>query len=130
MQRTFLQVIETREQFLVGKPALSWLLGLLGNQARKHRRESARSARLREVADSVVDPEVEAASNELDAAIASVRQRLGEPCQEVLRLHLELGMNAKEIAARLQRLAGTVRTQLMCSLELLRRKLPADPLPA
>ncbi|MGK0156218.1 MAG: RNA polymerase sigma-70 factor (ECF subfamily) [Neolewinella sp.] len=122
LQRTFLQVIETREQFRIGQPALPWLMGLLGNQARKHRRE--RTALPREVSDKVVDPEVEAATNELGAAVQTVRERLGEPYQEVLRLHLELGLNAKEIASRLLRPAGTVRTQLMRALELLRRKLP------
>jgi hypothetical protein len=42
----------------------------------------------------------------------------------VLRLHLEEGLNGKEIAERLARPAGTVRTQLVRALEQLRRHLP------
>jgi RNA polymerase sigma-70 factor (ECF subfamily) len=124
LQRTFLQAIETRSQFRAGERVLPWLMGLLGNQARKQRRERDRAAALRQQSDRVVDPEVDAAASELDAAVRTVRQRLGEPYCDVLHLHLEHGLNAKEIAERLARPAGTVRTQLMRALELLRKKLP------
>jgi RNA polymerase sigma-70 factor (ECF subfamily) len=124
LQRTFLQAIETRQQFRAGERVLPWLMGLLGNQARKQRRERDRTAALRTQADRVADPEVDAAASELDAAVRAVRERLGEPYREVLALHLEQGLNAKEIAERLARPSGTVRTQLMRALELLRKKLP------
>jgi RNA polymerase sigma factor (sigma-70 family) len=124
LQRTFLQAIETRQQFRAGEPVLPWLMGLLGNQARKLRSERDRAAALRRQPDRVADPEVDAAARELDDAVRAVRERLGEPYGEVLRLHLEQGLNAKEIAAQLLRPAGTVRTQLMRALDLLRRKLP------
>ncbi|HZN39845.1 MAG TPA: sigma-70 family RNA polymerase sigma factor [Planctomycetota bacterium] len=124
LQRTFLQAIETRTQFEPGKPVLPWLMGLLGNQARKLRRDRDRAMALRPPADRVRDPEVEASARELEQAVGAVRDRLGEPYREVLRLHLEQGFDAKEIAERLGRPAGTVRTQLMRALDLLRRRLP------
>jgi RNA polymerase sigma-70 factor (ECF subfamily) len=124
LQRTFLQAIETRQQFRAGERVLPWLMGLLGNQARKLRSERDRAAALRRPPDRIADPETLAAARELDDAVRAVRERLGEPYGEVLRLHLEQGFNSKEIAAQLLRPAGTVRTQLMRALEQLRRRLP------
>ncbi len=124
LQRTFLQAIETREQFRIGEPVLPWLIGLLGNQTRKLRSERDRTAASRGLVDKVDDPEVAVASRELAGAVKAVSNRLGEPYRDVLLLHLESGLNAKEIAARLDRPAGTVRTQLVRALELLRRRLP------
>jgi RNA polymerase sigma-70 factor (ECF subfamily) len=124
LQRTFLQLIETREQFRVGEPVLPWMMGVLGNQAKKLRRERDRGAVVRQRPEPVVDPEVEAAARELDEAVRAVQQRLAAPYRDVLRLHLEQGLNSKVIAAQLDRPAGTVRTQLMRALEQLRRRLP------
>lgn len=124
LQRTFLQLIETRAQFRIGEPVLPWMIGLLGNQAHKLRRERERKADARAERERVVDPLVEAAARELDEAILAVQERLGDPYRDVLRLHLQQGLNAKEIAQRLQRPAGTVRTQLVRALEQLRRRLP------
>jgi len=124
LQRTFLQAIETRAQFDRGKPVLPWLMGLLGNQARKLRRDRDRATALRPPPDRVCDPEVEALARELEQTVGAVSDRLGEPYRDVLRLHLEQGLDAKEIAERLARPAGTVRTQLVRALDLLRRRLP------
>tara|TARA_R110002072_G_scaffold302990_1_gene490828 strand:- start:58116 stop:60686 length:2571 start_codon:yes stop_codon:yes gene_type:complete len=124
LQRTFLKAILTREQFRVGAPVLPWLMGLLGNEARRQRRERDRAAAVRPVQDRVADPEAVAFAREFADTVRSVGDRLGAPYDEVLRLHLEAGLNCKEIAARLERPPGTVRTQLMRALDLLRRRLP------
>ena len=124
LQRTFLKAIEARASFEPGRPVLPWLLGLLGNQARKLRDERQRSATVPASGDRVVDAVTEAATKELELAVVAVRDQLGAPYGDVLRLHLEEGLNAKEIAARLARPAGTVRTQLVRALEQLRRHLP------
>lgn len=124
LQRTFLQAIEARASFELGRPVLPWLLGLLGNQARKLRSERQRATVVPAAADRVVDAVAEAAAKELEHAVGAVRDRLGAPYSEVLRLHLEEGLNGKEIAERLARPAGTVRTQLVRALEQLRRHLP------
>ncbi len=124
LQRTFLQAIEARGSFEAGRPVLPWLLGLLGNQARKLRGERQRATVVPASADREVDAVAEVAAKELEHAVGAVRERLGAPYSEVLRLHLEEGLNGQEIAERLARPAGTVRTQLVRGLEQLRRHLP------
>lgn len=51
--------------------------------------------------------------------------RSPSPYGEVLTLHLEHGLSAKEIAAALRRPDGTVRTQVVRAMEFLRAALPA-----
>ncbi|MEQ1634610.1 MAG: RNA polymerase sigma factor, partial [Planctomycetota bacterium] len=121
VQRTFLAAIESREAFAGGR-AMPWLLGILGNHVRRLRRERARPAP--SLPQPTADPQALAAERELQTRMRSLRDELGEPYAEVLRLHLEEGHNAKEIAERLQRPAGTVRTQLMRGMELMRKRLP------
>lgn len=123
LQRTFMLAIVTRGKFEPGRPAVPWLLGLLSREVRRLRRERGRRPPPTSMA-AAPDPEAAAATAELTAAVRSVRAQLREPYRDVLQLHLEQGLNAREIAARLGRPAGTVRTQLMRALELLRRGLP------
>src|SRR5262245_60333783 len=124
VQRTFVQAIALRARFLRGGRALPWLLGLLANQAAKVRRERDRRPLQPARADDVVDPEVEVAARELTGAVRAAQQELPPQYRDVLTLHLEHGLDAKDIAAKLDRPAGTVRTQLVRALELLRRRLP------
>lgn len=121
VQRTFLAAIESREAFAGGR-AMPWLLGILGNHVRRLRKERART--LPAMAEPVADPRSLAAERELQERLRALREELGEPYAEVLRLHLEEGLDAKEIAERLQRPAGTVRTQVVRGMELVRRRLP------
>ena len=124
LQRTFLAAIETRARFAPGQPVLPWLMGILANEARHLRRERERKLAAAPPPPTR-DPEAEVAAGELDAAVRQIGAELGEPYRDVLSLHLQQGMNAKEIAERLQRPGGTVRTQLVRALELLRKKLPS-----
>ena len=125
LQRTFVQAIALRERFEAGRPVLPWLMGLMANQAHLLRRERQRREDAAPRVERVVDPEAEAVAHELQDAVRAVRARLGEPYRDVLELHLEQGLDAGEIAARLGRPAGTVRTQLVRALEMLRKKLPS-----
>src|SRR5262245_10220939 len=122
VQRTFLAAIEARSTFRGGARALPWLLGILANHARQLQRERRRNAPPAD--ERTVDPALEAAQRELHERLVSLRAELGAPYTDVVQLHLEQGLNAKEIAVRLQRPAGTVRTQLMRALALLRQRLP------
>lgn len=122
VQRTFLAVIESRAAYEPKGRALPWLIGILANHARRLRRERRRPASA--CAPATSDPSALAAERELDERLARLRADLGEPYGEVLRLHLEQGLSAKEIAQALQRPAGTVRTQLVRALALLRQRLP------
>ena len=125
LQRTFVAAIEGREKFDRRQRVLPWLCGIAVNLSRGVVRDRAR--RERAVGGGAVarDAAAEAADRELEENVVRLREELGTPYREVLELHLEQGLNAKEIGARLGRPAGTVRTQLVRALELLRRRLPS-----
>jgi len=123
VQRTFLAAIETRSAYDPQRRAVPWLLGILANHKKRLQRERQRPAAA-PVEEPTVDPALVAAQRELETTLTQLRADLGEPYREVLRLHLEQGLSAKEIAAQLARPAGTVRTQLVRALEQLRLRLP------
>ncbi len=130
LQATFLTAIEDRTSFANQRRVLPWLLGILTNHARNLRRERARRAALSGRAEPIADPMAAVRDAEFATLIADARQAIGTPYSEVLALHLEEGLNANEIAARLGRPAGTVRTQVARGLELLRQRLPASSVSA
>lgn len=128
LQRTFLSVIESRQRFDPTQRALPWLIGILGNHARKlqdkRRRDLDRAQTEAAAAAGEPDPATAAASAEFVAMVESMRRSIGAPYGELLDLHLGKGMLPGEIAAVLGRSPGTVRTQLMRGLALLRQRLP------
>ncbi|MEZ5962503.1 MAG: sigma-70 family RNA polymerase sigma factor [Planctomycetota bacterium] len=129
VQRTFLTVIEQRAAYDARRRALPWLTGIVGNHARKlHERRGRQLAPVAPPSEAP-DPAGVAAANELVDEVVRLRADLTPAYAEVLDLHLREGLNAKEIAARLQRPAGTVRTQLVRALEQLRKRLPASFVP-
>ncbi|HEX5053294.1 MAG TPA: sigma-70 family RNA polymerase sigma factor [Planctomycetota bacterium] len=127
LQRTFLKAIETRRQFRSGAPVVPWLMGLLGNEARRQRRERDRAATVRCAPDRVVDPEQAVVARELADTVRSVGDRLGSPYGEVLRLHLEDGLTCDEIAAHLRRRAGTAGRPRPAISPAAGRRPPASP---
>lgn len=125
MQETFVLAIERAQTFDRERHVLPWLLGILVNLARRHRR----AARVRggDVSARASDDPLEAAAGaELQANVRAAIAGLGEPYRQVLVLHLQHGLSAKEIAEALDRPAGTVRTQVMRGLQQLRKALPAS----
>lgn len=133
LQRTFLTVIECRQSYDPGRRALPWLLGILGNHARKLRAERYRRQQCAVAAPAaawpVEDPAAVAAEAELDAILSRLRGELASPYREVLDLHLGRGLSTPEIAARLSRRPATVRTQLARGLALLRERIPLSLVP-
>ncbi|HLQ36250.1 MAG TPA: sigma-70 family RNA polymerase sigma factor, partial [Planctomycetota bacterium] len=125
LQHTFLLAIEARGSFDHTQRALPWLCGILSNQARNLRRERARRAALGTTPGAARDPAAAAMDTEFGAAVLAARAAISAPYREVLELHLTQGLNSKQIAEKLGRPAGTVRTQLMRALELLRKRLPS-----
>lgn len=130
LQDTFLTAIEDADAWDAERPVLPWLLGVLANRVRMARRK-ARPQELdrdRLVAAATgtedADPSEVAASDEFVAAARAAVRGLHEPYRQVLVLHLEHGLAAGEIADVLGRPAGTVRTQVVRGLELLRQALP------
>lgn len=126
LQRTFLTVLTKQGGYDPARRAMPWLCGILGNHARKlHEQRPLRATTtLVSAAPANDDPVRDAADAEFAAAVVRVRTELGSPYAEVLDLHLAEGLDAKRIAERLGRPAGTVRTQIVRGLELLRRHLP------
>lgn len=124
LQRTFVTVIEARSTYDPARRALPWLCGIVGNHAKKLHEQRQRRIDSSSGPAAQRDPAAIAADAELAAMVARLRAEMGSPYAEVLDLHLGQGLNAKEIAERLDRPAGTVRTQLVRALALLRKQLP------
>ncbi len=126
VQATFLAAIERRDRYRPeGAGVLAWLLGILANRARRlHAQRVPDPARVdsRRAPD---DPAAIAAGREIDDHLTRAVEGLHEPYRVVLRMHLRHGLPANEIALLLERPPGTVRTQLVRGMELLRRALPA-----
>ncbi|HEX5052999.1 MAG TPA: sigma-70 family RNA polymerase sigma factor [Planctomycetota bacterium] len=124
VQQTFVAAIEAAERFDASRRVRAWLLGILANQARKLQREEARRPEGR--SEPALDPLAVAQTEEFTAQVDAAISTLPEVYQPVLVLHLKHGMIAAEIAHALRRAPGTVRTQLMRALDLLKRALPAS----
>jgi RNA polymerase sigma-70 factor (ECF subfamily) len=123
VQSAFLIAIERRADFAAERRVLPWLCGIIANLARNERRRCQRELAAVPRWD-VEDPEAAAEAAEFRAAFAQAKAALPEVYRPVLELHLEHGLNAAEIAGALDRPAGTVRTQIVRGLEVLRRRLP------
>lgn len=126
VQATFLTAMESPSSHESGRPVLPWLCGILANHARSTRRQARRKpepSRLR--GDNVQDVHEEALALELHEEVREAVAQLPEVYRPVIRLWLEHGLEAHEIAATLERPAGTVRAQVTRGMEQLRRILPA-----
>jgi RNA polymerase sigma-70 factor (ECF subfamily) len=132
VQSTFLAAIESAASYDGQRPLRPWLAGILANQARRRQRAEARQARslpaVAARAGSVVstaDPLARSEAGELTEAVDDAIAGLPETYRPVLRLHLKHGFLAAEIAHVLDRPPGTVRTQIVRGLDLLRKLLPS-----
>lgn len=123
VQEAFLIAIEKRREFAAGRRVLPWLCGILVNLARNARRRERRELSPLPRAGTE-DPAAAAEAAEFRAALANAKQALPEAYRAVLDLHLEHGLSAAEIGGALGRPAGTVRTQIVRGLAMLRRQLP------
>src|SRR5262245_27588405 len=123
VQSAFLLAIEGRAEFDQQRRVLPWLCGIVANLARNERRRAARVLKPTPPCPPD-DPAAAAEAGEFRAAFARAKDALPELYRPVVDLHLEQGMAAVEIAGALGRPAGTVRTQIVRGLELLRRGLP------
>jgi RNA polymerase sigma-70 factor (ECF subfamily) len=123
VQSAFLIAMEKRAEFAVARRVLPWLCGIVANLARNERRRAKRElAALPRTC--VEDPGAAAEASEFRAAFARAKAALPEVYRPVIELHLEHGLNAAEVGGALGRPKGTVRTQIVRGLELLRRRLP------
>lgn len=126
VQATFLVAIRKHDMFEEGQRVMPWLLGVLAHRVRSHRRAAKRRPEAERLdPPRVLDPLSAAEESELSAAVASAISRLPEAYQPVMRLSLEHGLAAQEIAVVLSRPRGTVRSQLSRGMDMLRQLLPA-----
>lgn len=124
LQATFVAAIERAGSYDPQRPLLGWLVGILHNQARwLLRREGREPDPLRLPPARVRDPIEQVEAAEFTAQIDDAIARLPAAYQPVLRLHLRLQLSAVDIAHALDRPAGTVRSQIVRGLELLRQRL-------
>jgi RNA polymerase sigma factor (sigma-70 family) len=127
VHRTFLQAIQVRSQFAHPGLALPWLRGIMANQIHKQVRENSRIPDLNIDVDRVAgcsdDPIASASCREVEQAIQDASYVLDNGSAEVLLLRLQ-GFGSKEIATRVCRPSGTVRTQLARAMSFVRRFLP------
>lgn len=130
LQATWLGAIERAASWDDGRPLLPWLLGILANQARSQRRalDRLRTGPDAEALAALLasdDPLRASADGEFARCLAAAMAGLAPPFREVVLLHVQHGLTAKDIGAALGRPAGTVRTQIVRGLDRLRTLLPA-----
>jgi RNA polymerase sigma-70 factor, ECF subfamily len=126
VQGTMLGALESAGRFDRDRPVTPWLFGILHNQARMMRwRARQRLDPTRREWPEPRDPAELAADREFATAVANALQQLGPTYAPVVQLHLDRELPANAIAAQLQRPAGTVRTQVVRGLAMLRQLLPA-----
>ncbi len=127
VQACFVTAIQAADRHDPGRPVLPWLLGILGNHAKRQQQTRVRRpdpARLRPPLTPSQAPEAAAAHQELERAVSDAIEQLPERYRAVLRLHLRHGLGPTDIAIDLGRAPATVRKQLQRGLQRLRAALP------
>jgi RNA polymerase sigma-70 factor (ECF subfamily) len=126
VQATFLAAIQNAGSYDPQRPLLAWLVGILHNQAKWLQRREGRAVDPTRLADRAEhDPLAAAQTAEFSAQCDEAIEGLPDVYRAVLRLHLKHQLTAAEIAHVLGRPPGTVRSQVVRGLELLRAALPA-----
>ncbi len=127
VQATFLAAIERADAYEPGKPVLARQLGILQHKVQALWKREGRPLDAERLTRSALPDPLEATlAAELTAQVDEAIAGLPEAYQSVLRLHLGHKMTAAEIAHALARPPGTVRTQIVRGLDLLRNALPAS----
>ncbi len=134
LQATFLSAIDSAPRFESNHRVTPWLVGILTNQVRNHRRKVKRAASTNAdgidgIATDLTGPASSAANREFRSACEASIRELPKAYTEVVRLTVDEGMRPAEIAERLGRPAGTVRSQVTRGMSLLREALPVAALP-
>jgi RNA polymerase sigma-70 factor (ECF subfamily) len=131
LQATWLSAITHAARWDSERPLLPWLLGMLANHVRSHQRVARRSSPAGGAGAEALatllasdDPVRASQDGEFQRLLADALAELPGPFREVVTLHVQHGLTAKEIGEALGRPAGTVRTQIVRGLERLRQRLP------
>ncbi|MEM7205037.1 MAG: sigma-70 family RNA polymerase sigma factor [Planctomycetota bacterium] len=126
VQATFVAAIESVDAYDTGRPVVPWLLGILVHRAAQFRQQRRRDVDPARLAERIAEAPIDVAEREeLVQRCQGALAELPASYRQVLQLHFEHGLTYREIARALERPEGTVRTQAVRGLELLRRALPA-----
>ncbi len=127
VQETFLVAINSADRYRPGESVRAWLLGILRNLARDLRKRTGRRPDADRLATaSSTSPGDTLMQEEFINAYEVALREIPLPYREVLDLRLRGELQAKEIAHRLKRSPGTVRTQIYRAMEMLRAALPGS----
>jgi len=126
-QEAFVKAYRALDRFRPGAPFSPWLLGIVANEARNHRRASGRRTKLALRAQPSLDTDL----SPEDAAISADRRRmlldaldeLSERDRLVLGCRFLLGLSEAETAAALDCPPGTVKSRTARALDRLRERL-------
>ena len=129
-QDAFVKAWSALPRFRAGAPFRPWLLRIVGNEARNHRRAAGRRAamelRLAEglrAGGAAPSPEAEAEAAEERTALLRALNRLPEGDRQVIACRHLLQLSVEETASVLELPEGTVKSRLHRSLGHLRQLL-------
>ncbi len=128
LQETFVTAIEHAQDWDPERPLLPWLLGVLGNRARRMRRDRRRLPdpdRLESFEPTEGDPLRAATDAEFADEFARKLRALPEGYREVLTLRWVHGLTPTQIAHTLGAPIDTIKTRLRRGTDILRKALPA-----
>jgi RNA polymerase sigma factor (sigma-70 family) len=126
-QEAFVKAHRALDRFRDGAPFSPWLLRIVANEARNHRRSSGRRAslalRAMPVDERVPTPEDVVITAHRHATLLTALETLPERDRLVLSCRFLLGLSEAETAAALGCAAGTVKSRTSRALERLRSRL-------
>lgn len=123
---TFVDAIECAARWDDERPLVPWLLGILGNHARRARQRQARALDADRLVRPVEPSPLDLAElDELGALVHDAIRGLPRQYRQVIVLKLVHGLGPAQIATALACPLATVKTRLRRGLDQLRRALPA-----
>jgi RNA polymerase sigma-70 factor (ECF subfamily) len=126
-QEAFVKAYRALDRFRPGAPFSPWLMRIVANEARNHRRASGRRARLAlrvvPADDGGPTPEDQFVVSHRRAALLDALDVLPERDRLVLSCRFLLGLSEAETAAVLDCAPGTVKSRTSRALERLRARL-------
>ena len=125
IQSTFLDLIEQRDRWDGVRPLTPWVIGLLGQQLRRARRQVHRwPVPERLTLATVVEDEDGVEAKELLQQVVAAVEDMPLHYRQVLSLRLVHGLEAAEISASLDLPLNSVKTRLRRGMDRLRQALP------
>lgn len=132
VQEAFVKAHAALPRFRVDAPFRPWVLRIVSNEARNHRRHRGRQAALalregaRRAPGSARTPESQVIEEDDRRRLVAALSRLRPADREVLALRWFAGLSEAEMAIALRCRPGTVKSRLSRALGRLRDELPEE----